>query len=163
MSRLDSFIRRMSAQRDLLNATATPVQAMPGVIFELGLGNGRTYDHLLELYPNRDIYVFDRAVSANPMSTPPVTHVILGEIEETLEEALERFEGQVALLHSDLGDGRPSTHKRIAAMLSERIPAFIRPGGLVICNMDLDLPGFEAGPRPDSVPADRYFSYRRPA
>ena len=52
MSRLDSFIRRMTAQRDILNQIATQ-SLLPesGDVLELGLGNGRTYSHLREVFP----------------------------------------------------------------------------------------------------------------
>ena len=42
MSRLDSFIRRMSAQRDCLNHVADLLADVEGPVMELGLGNGRT-------------------------------------------------------------------------------------------------------------------------
>lgn len=58
MSRLDSFIARMQAQRDALNFLKPMVDVVAGPILEVGLGNGRTYDHLRELFPARDIYVF---------------------------------------------------------------------------------------------------------
>ena len=48
MSRLDSFIARMQAQRDCLNFLKPAVDAVPGPLLEVGLGNGRTYDHLRE-------------------------------------------------------------------------------------------------------------------
>ena len=49
MSRLDSFIRRVTAQRDCLNRVAEIIEYHEGLILEMGLGNGRTYDHLREL------------------------------------------------------------------------------------------------------------------
>jgi hypothetical protein len=45
-SRLDSFIRRLEAQRACLDWAAQEIAAVPGEVVELGLGNGRTYDHL---------------------------------------------------------------------------------------------------------------------
>ena len=39
MSRLDSFLRRLQAQRGCLNDAAALVGARPGPVFELGLGN----------------------------------------------------------------------------------------------------------------------------
>mgnify|MGYP001354323129 CR=1 FL=1 len=42
MSRLDSFIARMKAQRDCLNFLKPAIEALPGPILEVGLGNGRT-------------------------------------------------------------------------------------------------------------------------
>ena len=66
MSRLDSFIRRLEAQRIVLNWAVEQIAGQPGIILELGLGNGRTYDHLREKLPGRTIFAFDRAINANP-------------------------------------------------------------------------------------------------
>ena len=51
MSRLESFIRRMQAQRDCINLAAELVADVPGVVWEFGLGNGRSFDHLRENCP----------------------------------------------------------------------------------------------------------------
>ena len=71
MSRLDSFIRRLEAQRDCLDLAALLVRELEGEVLELGLGNGRTYDHLRQLFPNRKIYVCERRVAAHPNCVPP--------------------------------------------------------------------------------------------
>ncbi len=105
MSRLDSFIRRMQAQRDCLNVAAAMVADVPGSVFDLGLGNGRTFDHLREIMPDREVFVFDRVVNANPKSTPDADHLFLGEVLDQLAEQQARFAGAVALVHSDLGTG----------------------------------------------------------
>ena len=55
MSRLDSFIRRLEAQRACLNQAAALIVGLDGAVLELGLGNGRTYDHVRELFPDREI------------------------------------------------------------------------------------------------------------
>ena len=59
MSRLDAVIGRLKSQRSCLNAAVALIGEAPGHVLELGLGNGRTYDHLRLLFPNRNIYVFD--------------------------------------------------------------------------------------------------------
>ena len=51
MSRLHSFIHRVQAQLACLDEAARVIAGIPGVVFELGLGNGRTYDHLREVTP----------------------------------------------------------------------------------------------------------------
>ena len=51
----------MIAQRECLNWAAEAVAGVAGPVLELGLGNGRTYDHLRERLPEREIYVFERA------------------------------------------------------------------------------------------------------
>src|SRR5690606_39857021 len=87
MSRLDSFIRRLEAQRACLGLAAAMIHALPGPVLELGLGNGRTYDHLRELLPEREIFVFEREVNAHPDCIPDAAHLILGDVRATLPQA----------------------------------------------------------------------------
>ena len=105
MSRLDSFIRRLTAQRDILNHIADGLE-MPaeGPIMEIGLGNGRTFDHLRERFPGRRIIAFDRACGAHGSSAPDAQNLVLGEINET-GRAFET--GTAALVHADIGTGYP--------------------------------------------------------
>src|SRR5689334_3687374 len=105
MSRLDSFIRRLEAQRACLNRTAELIRDLDGIVLELGLGNGRTYDHLRSLLPTRDIYVCERRVAAHPDCVPPPERLILGDMRETLVEARGWLSGRVALAHLDVGTG----------------------------------------------------------
>ena len=55
MSRLDSFIRRLEAQRACLGEAVRLAKGIDGFVLELGLGNGRAYDHLREICPEREI------------------------------------------------------------------------------------------------------------
>ena len=80
MSRLDTFIRRLQAQRLCLDVLAERLQGLPGPVLELGLGNGRTYDHLRERFPGRAIFVFDRQVAAHPDCIPPAEQLRLGDL-----------------------------------------------------------------------------------
>ncbi|MGH7109946.1 MAG: class I SAM-dependent methyltransferase, partial [Stellaceae bacterium] len=84
MSRLDSFIRRLKAQRACLDHAALLVRALAGDVLEMGLGNGRTYDHLRQLFPDRRIFVCERSLAAHPASLPPAELLILGDMRETL-------------------------------------------------------------------------------
>ena len=90
MSRLDSFIRRLEAQRACLDRAAELIARLDGAVLELGLGNGRTYDHLRELFPGRDIYVCERQVAAHPDCVPPADRLLLGDMRETLPVARVR-------------------------------------------------------------------------
>src|SRR5258708_3787983 len=105
MSRLDSFIRRLEAQRACLNLAATLIDGLDGVVLELGLGNGRTYDHLRELSPRRDIYVCEWQVAAHPDCIPPAERLLLGDMRETLPQAQPVLGDCVALAHLDAGSG----------------------------------------------------------
>ncbi len=80
MSRLDSFIRRMTSQKILLEHLVDKVNAVEGPVLELGLGNGRTFDHLREIYPDKEIFVFDFAMNCHPSCAPDADHMILGDI-----------------------------------------------------------------------------------
>ncbi|MHA1600046.1 MAG: class I SAM-dependent methyltransferase [Alphaproteobacteria bacterium] len=163
MSRLDINIRRLQAQRACLNLLAEQIHDLPGPIFELGLGNGRTYDHLRELLPGREIFVFDREVAAHPDCIPDEAHLFLGDFQETLPHAIERFAGTVALIHADIGSANAARDARLAGAIAEFLPALLRPGGVVASDRDVVFAGAAPVPVPASVAPDAYFLYRREA
>ena len=103
LSRLDKLFYRLEAQHICLRWAFEQIAGLPGVVFEMGLGHGRTYDHLRRNLPERDIYVFDREVDCIPDCTPPDDRLFLGDIGETLIAAARRFPGQVILAHADMG------------------------------------------------------------
>ncbi len=157
MSRLDSFIRRLEAQRACLDFAACAISDRPGVIFELGLGNGRTFDHLRDKLPGRAIYVFERKVAAHPDCVPSAEHLFEGDIDRTLPAAVERFRGQVCLVHSDIGSGDPALNAQIAAFLCRTLPPALAPGALVLSDQDFSIPGTRPLPLPAGVKPGRYY------
>src|SRR5262245_52435895 len=135
MSRLDSFIGRVIAQRELLNHIVSDVAAMEGPIIELGLGNGRTYDHLRERFPGRRIIVFDRALGAHKSSTPEAGSFVVGEIRETAAA----FHGiEAALVHADIGTGYDDRDAVTLTWLPRLIAGLLRPGGFAASGLPLD-------------------------
>ena len=160
MTRLDSFIRRLEAQRRCLDHAARLVADLPGPIFELGLGNGRTFDHLREILPGREIFVFERKVAAHPDCIPDPAFLFEGPIEETLPRAVERFAGQVALAHADIGSANAARDMSSAAQLSDYLPGLMAPGGVVLSDLELTCPDARPAPLPEGVAAGRYFIYR---
>ena len=130
MSRLDSAIRRLQAQRLCLNAAIAYVEELPGPFLELGLGNGRTYDHLREITPNRDIYVFERRPAAHPDSTPPAEFLIQGNFKETLEEVSSRIRPLAALAHCDIGSGDVDLTKALADFVGPALVSLLAPGAV---------------------------------
>ena len=161
MSRLDSFIRRLEAQRACIDAAAQTIAALEGPVLELGLGNGRTYDHLRERLEGREIFVFERQLAAHPACVPDSEHLFLGDIHETLPAAMARFEGRVALIHSDIGSGDAEQNAGIAAFLSGYLAKLLRPGGLVISDQPMTLAAADSLAPPKGVKPGRYFIYRR--
>ncbi len=163
MSRLDSFIRRLEAQRACLAHGVRMVEALPGPLFEFGLGNGRTYDHLRELCPDRETFVFERQVAAHPDCVPDEAHLIIGPLERTLPGVLARFGGRVALVHSDLGSGNEEVDAQVSAMVAGHLATLLTAGGVVLADQDVGFPGAEPLALPDGVRPGRYFLYRKPA
>ena len=156
MSRLDSFRRRLTAQIDGLNWAGGNLPDM-GDVLELGLGNGRTYDHLREHLPDRRIWVVDRVLQAHPSCIPPTEDFLLGEADDMLVE-LARRGAQMALAHYDFGFGVPEKDDAKSARLSPLIRALMVPGGLVVSQQPiLGLTQIEG---PETVDRKRYLFYR---
>ncbi|MCW5774391.1 MAG: hypothetical protein KIT16_22295 [Rhodospirillaceae bacterium] len=162
MSRLESFIRRMEAQRACIDVAARAGNLPAGPIFELGLGNGRTYDHLRERFPDREIYAFDRRVAAHPSCIPDDEHMIVGELAETLPRAVLRFRGRIAFIHADLGSGDAAADRANAQRIAPLIAEALAPGGLVASDQTLVIAGWQAVPLPPGIAEARYFLYRKP-
>ena len=162
MSRLDSFIRRLQAQRSCIEYAVGLIEGLQGPVFELGLGNGRTFDHLREICADREIFVFERRVQANPDSTPDADHLFEGPIAETLPLAVQRFGRAVPLVHADLGSGRPEIDRETSRLLSGHLPDLVRPGGIVLSDQDLPWAAADRVELPAGVAPGRYFIYRAP-
>lgn len=160
MSRLDSMIRRLTAQRQCLDLACEMIRDVDGAVFEVGLGNGRTFDHLREKLPGRDIYVFDHEIKSHPESRPKDGHAFLGAIETTLPAAAKQFAGRVALLHSDIGNGIPEYGRQMAGVIGATLPTALAPGAVVLSDEELSVPGLEAVP-PPLADLRRYFMYVR--
>jgi hypothetical protein len=161
MSRLDSFIRRLEAQRACIDAAVAAIADAPGMVLELGLGNGRTYDHLLEKLPARRILVFERDPQPHPDCWPPSEDLIVGDLGETLSDAARRWPGAAALIHSDIGTGDSERNRRVAEMLSRLLPPLLAQKGIVVSDQMLVADALEPMALPPDVERDRYFIYRR--
>ncbi len=157
MSRLDSMLRRLAAQRDGLNWAAAQIADIEGDVLDMGLGNGRTYDHLREVLPNRRIWVMDRVLQCHPSCVPPEQDFLEGEAEPMLRRLAEEG-AQIALAHYDFGMGIKADDVAEAARLSPMIAAVMKRGGLLISGQP--LVGFEQIAGPDTIAPDRYLFYR---
>ena len=160
MSRLDSFIRRMEAQRLCLAFAAESTAGRTGSIVELGLGNGRTYDHLREICPEREIFVFERKVAAHPDCIPDDDHLFEGLIEESLPRAAPQLAGKVVMLHSDISSGDPEVDARNTQIIAAQVKVMMQPGGIVLSDQALESADLKRLPLPEGVQGDRYFVYQ---
>jgi len=161
MSRLESFIRRMDAQRRLLNDAMADVADTPGVVLELGLGNGRTYDHIRENMPGRDIYVFEREVRAHPDCIPPDSHLYLGHVIDQLKRAVEDMGRCAILVHSDVGNGdEPASIDFGRTILAPALKPLLLPGARIISDQPVPVEGSTKLPLPSDMHHERAYCYR---
>lgn len=160
MSRLDSFIRRLQAQRACLGEAARLIDGMPGSVLELGLGNGRTYDHLRTLLPDREIFVFDRHVAAHPDCIPDDAHMILGDLPDSLHAARGRIAEPAVLVHADIGSGDRSMTRTLADSVAAVLPDLLADGAIIVSDQPMAHDKFSPLPLPDDVAPNRYFIYR---
>lgn len=158
MSRLDSFIRRLTAQRDILNEIVALVDGTEGPVMEFGLGNGRTYDHLREHFPDRRIIAFDREVRSYSASTPPSEDVITGDIRESGQAFLGVG---AALAHADIGTGHDDIDAITLTWLPQLMVGVLTKGGIAVSGLPLDRAELESLPLPPGIKEGRYFLYRR--
>ena len=162
MTRLDSAIRRLTAQRDLLDWASQNVGST-GLVLEIGLGNGRTYDHLRAKLPGREIYVFERSPAAHPDCYPPEGYLIVGDLFDTLPPFIERHGRSSALIHIDIGSGDEEANRNLARRLSPLLEALLQPGGILLGDRAFDMPSCQDISAQTNVPEGRYFVYRREA
>lgn len=160
MSRLERFILRLKAQRNCLDAAAALLAGLDGPILELGLGSGRTYDHLRDRFPDREIFVFEQTPEAHPDYLPDPQHLIVGRLEETLSAAASWLPAPAVLAHSDIGTHDLERDARLASWLARTLPPLMRPSALAASDRALESPELEPLPMP-SIPQGVYFFYRK--
>src|SRR5262249_52480844 len=128
------MIRRLMVQRASLDWAMGQVARLPGPVLEFGLGNGRSYDHLREHLPNREIFVFAQPVRPHSHSPPLEARLILGAFGAPAPSAAQRFAGQAALIHADVGSGDVAASRALAATLSPHWAAMLAQGGLLVAD-----------------------------
>jgi hypothetical protein len=160
VSRLDSFIRRLEAQRACLDQAARLIAELDGDVLELGLGNGRTYDHLRQLFPDRKIYVCERRLAAHPDCIPPAEFLLLGDMRDTLQVARELLGRRVALAHLDPATGDGAASRALAAELAPLIMPLLRSGGMLVSEPAIARDELSPIPLPESVAPGRYNLYQ---
>ncbi|MGO4523626.1 class I SAM-dependent methyltransferase [Microvirga sp. 2MCAF35] len=163
MTRLDSAIRRLTAQRDLLDWAVREI-GPAGLVLEVGLGNGRTFDHLRDRLPGREIYAFERSPAAHPDCYPPEGYLIVGDLFVTLPPFIEKHgRGSAALIHIDIGTGDEDANLSLARRLAPLLEGLLQPGGILLGDRAFPMPSCRDISAETKVPEGRYFVYRREA
>ena len=159
--RLSRMIERLLAQRACLDHAAAEIAGVPGVILEIGLGKGRTYDRLRHLMPRREIFAFDRLVHCPRDLRPDGAHLFLGDFRETLEIARRRLGARAALAHADVGSEDRAADARLAAEIAPLIDRLLVAEGLVLSDRAMPLDAWEPRPPPPGAGGWPCFLYRR--
>jgi S-adenosyl-L-methionine methyltransferase len=160
MSRLLSNIARLQAQRACLDRAVSLVRELGGPVLELGLGNGRTYDHLRMRLPERDIFVFERQVASHPDCVPPPDRLILGDLRETLPAAYARFPQQAVLAHVDIATHDRIASERLAVVVAPMLAALMRKGAIIVSELPMPVAHWRALPVPAEADGGRYHMYQ---
>jgi hypothetical protein len=160
LTRLDKLYYRVQAQHICLEWAMAAVADMPGAIFEIGLGHGRTYDHLRTHMPDRDIFVFDREIDCIADCTPPDDRLFLGDIGDTLRAAVPRFARSVALAHADMGTYDETRNREMTARLGALLQPLLAPGAIVLSDLPITIEGTDPVPLPPGARPGRYFLFR---
>ena len=150
------MLRRLTAQRDGLNWAVARTAGMAGDVLDMGLGNGRTYDHLRTAVSDRRIWVMDRVLQCHPSCVPPEKDFLQGEAEDTLVHLAETG-ARIALAHYDFGCGIKAEDMAEAARLSPLIARLMAPGGMIVSGQP--LVGFAAVQGPEHIAPARYYFY----
>ena len=159
MSRLDSAIRRLTSQKIALEWAARKATRMNGIILELGLGNGRTYDHLREILPNREIYVFEREIAAHPDCIPEENFQFLGDFRDSLPRAKKRLGANSVLAHLDIGTGEKQASQQLAEQIGPLVLSLMKRGSIIVSDQELLACSYMRIDPPLNIPKDRTFIY----
>ena len=159
-TRLESMIQRVVAQCTLIDRAVELVGRISGPVLELGLGNGRTYDHLRNRFQEREVFVFDRELASHPDSRPDAPHFIQGDFRETLPKALAIIGSGAAVAHCDVGSHDAQASRALAATIAPLLGALMTHGGIVLADQPMSHPEFRALPLPDDLEPLSYFAYR---
>jgi hypothetical protein len=158
-SRLERMLARLSMQKACLEFARSELSGSRGVILELGLGKGRTYDHLRKLFSAREIYVFDQTLHAPSDCIPDAGHLWLGDFRETLADP--RLVGlEVILVHADIGSEDLASDARLASELAPLIDRLVTAGALVLSDREMRIPRWRTLPLPGAANDWCYFMYR---
>lgn len=164
-TRLERFIARVVGQRSCIDAASAVTRGLMGGVWEVGLGNGRTYDHLRDRFAGRDIAVFDRQVVSHPDCIPPDNMMRLGDFRETLPVEAARSAGAVVMIHADVGDGNVQASRALGRWLAPLFAQALVPGGYLVGDQPMEDPALEpialAALGIVDLPPDTYFVYQR--
>jgi hypothetical protein len=159
-SRLECLLARLTAQKAWLELAALQIRTLQGPVLEIGLGKGRTFDHLRRLLPDRRIIAYDGELHAPAAARPDPCDLVLGNFRDTLPRTPDWLGSRsAALIHADFGSEDTGFDAWQAEWLGPLLEPLIRPGGIVIADRTLRIENSTplAAPQALSWP---YFGWR---
>lgn len=162
MNRLDALILRMTAQRAALDWATAAVAERAGDALEVGLGNGRSYDHMRERMPERRIWVIERKLQPHPSCMPPEADLMLGDAADGLEKLAG---ANLVLINYDLGAMDPLAEDPRATRFTPLMRAALAPeGAFIVATQRLPAePGLRAAEVSAEIGQNRVFVYESAA
>ncbi len=160
LDRLERMIERLVTQRACLDFAAEQTAKMPGPVLEVGLGKGRTYDHLRKTLPEREIFAFDRDVHAPADAMPDPERLYLGDFRDSLERAASALGRQAIFAHADIGSENRVRDAALAAAIAPLLNKLVVAGGLVITDRPMICEGWQEVDLPAGVGRWPYYIYR---
>ena len=100
-------------------------------------------------------------VASHPDSTPPEDRVLLGDVFETLPQALETFGATARLIHADLGGHNAEKNDIFARKVSPLIEPLLAKGGLMVSSDRMYFDALKEIDLPDDAVQGRCFIYKR--
>ena len=161
MSRLEDLTHRFLTQQAALNRAVELIEPMEGIVVELGLGKGRSFDHLRERLPGREIYVFDYDLSCEPEYAPPSEYWVFGEITETLPAFCRKFAGQAVLVHADIGTRHRAQDAALFGAVSENLDSLLKQGAVVVSDRPMNGATWNRLPELREMEHFPYYMYRK--
>ena len=161
LTRLEKTLYRLEAQHACFAWVFEEIADQSGVVFEIGLGLGRTFNHMRHHLPGRDIYTFDRQMNAYPDCTPRDDELVMGEIADTLPLMSKKFAGQVILAHTDIGSFDKALNAEMSSLMSANLLSCLAPNAIIMSDLPLQVPQTSELELPQGARADRYYLYRR--
>jgi len=163
ITRLEKTLYRLQAQHACLTWAFDKIADRPGPIFELGLGLGRSFNHMRHKLGERskDILVFEREVRCYPDCQPDDEQLVIGDLDKTLPAAARQHAGTVVLAHSDVGSMDKDHNAKMSALVSKNLGPALADGAIVMSDLPLDISGCTPHPLPAEARTDRYYLYTK--
>jgi hypothetical protein len=165
MNRLEDMIARLFTQRAYIGAAAGMIAHLEGPVLEVDLGKGRTYSHLKQIFPDREIFAFDNDLHALPDVIPSDGYLLLGDFRDTLLAMADRQDRPAVLAHADTGSEDHAADAALARDIAGPLVDLVAAQGLGLSDRELPHRQLETidppkADRPSGIDPWPYFMYR---